>query len=96
MTSWWYFGTHTQRWAGNRLLSPAPDAIFFDRQVGTETDDIENCLLFPPKPYCRDGVTIEVPEDQAQPGDVPGACPPPPPPPANVTVCRDGKTIAVP
>ena len=89
MTSWWYFGTHTQRWADNRLLSPAPDAIFFDRQTGMETDDIEDCLLFPPKAYCRDGVTIEIPEDQAQPGDVPGACPlppkpppPPPPPPA--------------
>lgn len=93
-TLWWYYGTHIQRWSGGQLLQPAPDAIFFDRQVGIETDDIEDCLLFPAKPYCRGGVDIQIPEDQAQPGDVPGACPAPPPP--DVTICRDGKTLVVP
>jgi hypothetical protein len=55
---WWYFGTHQQRWAGGKLLAPAPDAVFFDRQPGgTETDDIENCFLFPPanKRQCKKG-----------------------------------------
>jgi hypothetical protein len=57
-TFWWYFGTHQQRWAGGKLLEPAPDAIFFDRQPGgTETDDIEDCFLFPPanKGQCKKG-----------------------------------------
>ena len=96
-----YLGTVTQRWTGQQLLPPSPGALGLvvnGSPTGTPPvnywvtggDDIADCLLF--KPFCRGGATIEIPEDQAQPGDVPGACPTPP----NATVCRDGKTISVP
>ena len=51
---YWYFGTHSQRWAGGQLLEPAPtDGVLFedpnDSFTGfTETDPIDDCYLFPP------------------------------------------------
>ncbi|MBA3263162.1 MAG: hypothetical protein H0T69_11990 [Thermoleophilaceae bacterium] len=97
---YWYYGAHKARWSDGKVFQPTPDAIYFlsaysDEVVDAEhTDDVGDCLIFPPQPFCRSGVTIEIPEDQVQPGDVPGACPLPPPP--DVRVCRDGKTIVVP
>jgi hypothetical protein len=59
---WWYFATHTQRWSGGQLLEPSPDSIYFHASLGEqitpdETDDVEDCFLFPPtsKEQCKKG-----------------------------------------
>jgi len=52
---WWYVGTHTQKWPGGQLLSPAPkalllwgggDALLYFPPYGTAPYDIDDCLLF--------------------------------------------------
>jgi hypothetical protein len=59
---WFYLTTHTQRWSGGQLLEPSPDSIWFSASSGgpitpDETDDVEDCFLFPPtsKEQCKKG-----------------------------------------
>lgn len=57
----WYFGTHTERWAGGQLLEPAPQSLFLDvrgdRLLDSAPYDIEDCFLFRPttKEQCKKG-----------------------------------------
>ena len=85
-TLYWYQRTHTQRSSGGQLLEPGPDAVYFEAFFADPNapvaldriDDVADCLLFPPKPFCREGVTSRFPKTRLSQAMSWSVSPPPP------------------